>query len=63
MEDEGYDATRDASSSPATSYETIPCSQNDLQKDIELIATYIVREKAPDSVRAAFDRTGLPSSH
>ena len=56
MEDEGYDATRDASSSPATSYETIPCSQNDLQKDIELIATYIVREKAPDLVRAAFDR-------
>jgi hypothetical protein len=56
IEDEGCDATTDASSSPTTSYETSECSQTNIQKDIEFIAAYFVKEKAPGLVQAAFDR-------
>jgi hypothetical protein len=55
VEDECYDATTDASSSPTTLYETTECPQSSIQADIELVAAYIVREKAPSPVRAAFD--------
>jgi hypothetical protein len=62
VEDESCDATTDASSSPATSYETVECSQTDIPKDIEFIAAYFVKEKAPGPVRAAFDRVSKACS-
>ena len=56
VEDMEFDATPDASSSPATSYEPTKRLPKTIQADLELIATYLVKEKAPGSVQAALGR-------
>jgi hypothetical protein len=50
------DEPASVTSSPTSSHEPIECSQTQLNADIELIATYIARKKAPSKYAAAIDR-------
>jgi hypothetical protein len=53
VEDMELDATADMSSTLATLYEPTKCPPEIIQADIELIATYLVKEKVPDIVHTA----------
>ena len=55
-EDISRDATESAPSSQNTSYEPTECLQIDLQAEIEILAAYIVKEKAPSLVLTAINR-------
>jgi hypothetical protein len=50
VEDVEMDASTDASSSPASSYEPTKRAPDKTQADLELIAAYLVKERAPDPV-------------
>ena len=45
-----------ASTSRTTPLEPTGCSQNSIEVDIKIIATYLVEEGAPDAVRTALGR-------
>lgn len=55
-DDTRFDATMDASSSPATSYEPTKHPPKAIHADLELIATYLVKEKVPGPIQAALSR-------
>jgi hypothetical protein len=55
-EDARFDATIDTSSSLATLYEPTKHLPKAIHADLELIATYLVKEKAPGLVQAALSR-------
>jgi hypothetical protein len=56
VEDVVMDTPTDASSTPTSSYEPTKHAPDKIQADIELIATYLVKERAPDLVQAALGR-------
>ena len=56
VEDVVMDVPTDTSSTPASLYKPTKHAPDKIQADLELIATYLVKERAPDLVQAALGR-------
>ena len=56
VEDVVMDAPTDVSSTPASLYKPTKSAPDKIQADLELIATYLVKERAPDPVQAVLGR-------